>query len=128
MEKNVKIVEISVKEYVNEYNNTHTDKINRYNVYDLIKKEKLKAHKGYRGAWVIEKEVVEKPSDRLKKLCIRSKKTYSTREFTKLYNEKHPNNQLTLKQVRYLIEIGVIDAVKKSGKWQISADPRKRIK
>lgn len=122
------VIEMSTKEYVEQYNSTHKDQITRYDVYDLIKQNKLKAHKGYRGAWVIELEKPENKKPCKCKNCKCDKKVYSTKEFVEAYNKKHPKATITVKELRYLIEAGEVKAKKVSGKWQVSADPRLRIK
>lgn len=111
------IKEMSVKEFVEEYNKSNKEKvsINRHNVYDMIKEGKLKAHKGYKGAWVLEIEV-------------ETSKTYTTKEFVEEYNKKHKKQPITVVEVRQLIERGVIDAEKVAGKWVIKSTPSKRIK
>lgn len=115
----VTIKEMSVKEYVNIHNTTQDSKITRYDVYDMIKEGTLKAHKGYKGAWVLEIEVEEKN---------KSTKKYSVKEFVEAYNEKHKKSPITVVEVRQLIATGDIKAKKVSGKWVISTSPSKRIK
>ena len=86
-----KTVEKSVKQYTVEH-----PELNRKDVYKLIKEGTLKAHKGYKGAWVIEdvvSETIEVPDEnpskgntKKGKSSKKTPKTYTTKEFLEIYN------------------------------------------
>lgn len=128
MKKENTIEEISTKEFVERYNLCHTKKIDRHDVYDMIKRKELIAHKGLRGAWVIETGEI-KPEKKCKhKFCICNKKTYNTKQFAEKYNEKHPGSNLVPRHVRLLLESGILNGYKEKNVWVITSDPKKRIK
>lgn len=109
-------VEMKTAEYVEYYNKTHIDKIDRRKVYAMIQAKSLKARKGKYGAWFIKvkKEVEEYVTTE-----------YTVKEYTEAYNKLHRKNQITEKKVRELIKKGKIEAVKKSGKYIITDCPRR---
>lgn len=115
MAKKSNIVELSVNEYIKDYNATHTTSITRHNVYKMIKDGTLKAHKNDKGAWVI--EIKETP-------C----REYSTKEFITAYNKKHTEAVITVKQIRELASKGLIKAKKVSNKWVIMESPNAKLK
>lgn len=117
-EKNIEILEMSVKEYLNFHYSKTQEKINRHDVYRMIKEGKLKAHKGYKNAWVLEIEVVKKT---------KKPKTYTVKEFVESYNKKH-KDCITVLEVRKMIKDGIIKGDKVKGKWLVMQTPSKRIK
>lgn len=119
MKKTTKKIEMKVADYVAKHNNSITDeskKITRHDVYDMIKKGELKAHKGYRGAWILELEDTTKT------------KTYTVKEYVETYNKKFARVPVTVPEVRKLLSDGKLEGKKVSGKWIVTSSPSKRIK
>lgn len=113
------IIEVDVKQYVEDYNKTHEQKtITRHDVYKMIHEGKLKAHKGARGKWIIE----------LKQPEPKKVKGYSVKEFVAEYNKKHPKCIITIEEVRKMLTDGTIKGEKVNRKWIVYASPSKRIK
>lgn len=114
--KNIKIVEMSVKDYVELCNATNDEKIDRHDVYSMIKQGELDAYKKG-NAYVIRLAVQEEKVE-----------TNSVKEFTEKYNRRFPKSPVTEKQVRTLAAEGKIKAEKVKNKWVILESPRKKIK
>ena len=128
-----KKVEMKVADYVAKYNGSTlsvAEEIDRFDVYKMIKEGKLTAHKGAKGAWIIELTVqeeveVEVPSTKKSK---KKAKEYTVKEFVEAYNKKHSKNPITIPEVRKLLTTGKLDGDKVSGKWAVTASPSKRVK
>lgn len=118
------VIEMKVSDYVEEYNSKSDKKINRHDVYKMIKEGKLKAHKGYKGAWIIE---IDKKNPKKKKSKTKSKK-YTVKEYVEEYNKKFPNAKVTVPEVRKFLSDGIIKGKKVDRKWEITSSPSKRIK
>lgn len=128
-----KTVEKSVKQYTVEH-----PELNRKDVYKLIKEGTLKAHKGYKGAWVIEDVVSEtievadecpsKGNTKKGKSSKKTPKTYTTKEFLEIYNKKHPKSTITLAELRLMLINKVVNGEKVNGKWVIHESPSRRVK
>lgn len=120
-----KVVFMKVAEYVEMYNKDHDVKINRMDVYAMIKHGDLKAHKGAKGAWIIElvvkEEVKETKPKKAKKV-----KEYTVKEWMEAYNKKN-NESFSESKVRKLLEKGIIKGEKVDRKWKITTSPSKKI-
>lgn len=131
MKKLVKVVQMKTSEFVEKYNSelkNDEKKINRHDVYNMIKDGKLKAHKGFKGAWIIDVEIYEEVKKKSKKKSNKKAKEYSVKEYVEAYNKKFPNCVITVPEVRKLIADGKLKAEKVNRKWVIKSSPSKRIK
>lgn len=132
-----KVITKTVEKNVKQYTTEHPE-LNRKDVYKLIKEGTLKAHKGYKGAWVIEdvvSETIEVPDEcpskgntKKRMPSKKSPKTYSTKEFLESYNKKHPRTTITLAELRLMLINGVVNGEKVNGKWVIHQSPSRRVK
>lgn len=128
--KVIKLVQMKVAEYVEKHNASSEKKINRHDVYKMIKEGQLKAHKGYKGAWIIDVEVEEPVKKCPIKRAARKTKKYTVKEFVEAYNKKFTNNPITIPEVRKLLANGSLKlkGEKVDRKWVISQSPSRRIK
>lgn len=135
----IKTVKMKVAEFVEKHNKENAGKqITRHDVYAMIKSGDLKAHKGFRNAWIIEFDVEEeievevpdpvKPKSPSSKKSSKKDKIYTVKEFVKAYNEKHVKNPTTVEEVRKLLKQEKLKGEKVYGKWMVTASPSKRIK
>lgn len=123
-----KQVEMKVADYVAYYNGSTLElakEIDRFDVYQMIKEGKLNAHKGYKGAWILDVTIreeveVEKPAKKVKE--------YSVKEFVEIYNEKHPKTPVTAVEVRKALTDGKLKGKKVNRKWVITSSPSRKIK
>lgn len=123
-----KKVEMKVAEYVAYHNGSTLEvekEIDRFDVYKMIKEGKLKAHKGRKGAWILEVAIEEEEVKTKKSADV---KEYSVKEFVEIYNEKHPKTTVTVVEVRKLLTDGKLKGKKVNRKWVITASPNSRIK
>lgn len=125
-ERITKNVEMKVAEFVKLYNSRHDDKIDRHDVYKMIKNGKLKAHKGYKNAWILNVEVEEEVE--VKEPSKKKTKEYTVKEFVQAYNNNHKKVTITIPEARKLLADGILKGKKISGKWVITSSPRRRIK
>ena len=128
--KVIKLVQMKVAEYVEKHNASSEKKINRHDVYKMIKEGQLKAHKGYKGAWIIDVEVEEPVKKCPIKRAVRKTKKYTVKEFVEAYNKKFTSNPITIPEVRKLLANGSLKlkGEKVDRKWVISQSPSRRIK
>lgn len=128
--KVIKLVQMKVAEYVEKHNASSEKKINRHDVYKMIKEGQLKAHKGYKGAWIIDVEVEEPVKKCPIKRATRKTKKYTVKEFVEAYNKKFTSNPITIPEVRKLLANGSLKlkGEKVDRKWVISQSPSRRIK
>ena len=117
MKKTVKVIEMSVKDYVELHNENHEVKITRHDVYAMIKNGELEAYKNDRGAYVVKHEVVEEKVEE-----------NSVKDFTAKYNRRFPKEPITEKSIREMAAKGLIKAKKVSNRWVILQSPRKKIR
>ena len=117
MSKNIKIMEMSVKDYVELHNENHDVKITRHDVYSMIRNGEIDAYKNERGAYVVKHQIVEEKVEE-----------NSVKDFTAKYNRRFPNQPITEKSVREMAAKGLIKAKKVSNRWVILESPRKKIR
>lgn len=125
-ERITKNVEMKVADFVKLYNSRHENKINRHDVYKMIKNGKLNAHKGYKNAWILNVEVEEEVE--VKEPSKKKTKEYTVKEFVQAYNNRHKKVTITIPEARKLLADGILKGEKRSGKWVITSSPSRRIK